>query len=344
VYLASRKSTPVVETTAVTNVPSATRPSFRKNANLSATAATELAQPTPQPASNLWQRLADGEDDFQLSSGQWAEYLRQFGTNVETLLATQKTNYIRLAAELFPNDPRVQYAVVTHDVFPEAKREWLDRFKQSAPDNSIADYLSAREYLKAGDRENALKDLANAAGKSHFDDYTREQVQNAEEAQLSAGRSVVEAKIAANSEIHLPQMAMFKNLAQEIQGMQKEYVGTGDTASAETLAQWGHNLAQQLSTGEGSRTLLGQLVGVAIDRIVLNSLPADSQPAFLNGTVQQRLDELAAFRKDTRALIADHAQMMTSASENDLINFFDRFKNQGETKAMLWLRNRNNLR
>ena len=78
VYLASRKSTPAVETTAVTNVPSAPSSSFRKIANESATAATELAQPAPPPGSNLWQRLADGEDDFQLSSEQWAEYLRQF--------------------------------------------------------------------------------------------------------------------------------------------------------------------------------------------------------------------------------------------------------------------------
>src|ERR1043166_4766944 len=340
----SRNSKPAIVTVTITNAPAAKLFSFKRFAKTSSAVTTELAEPAPVAATNIWQRLMDGEDDFQLSAEQWAEYLRQFGTNVETLLATQKTNYIRLAAELFPNDPRVQYAVIGRDIFPEAKREWLERFKQSAPDNAIADYLSAREYFKAGDREKAFNDLGNAMGKTRFDDYTLELAQNAEKAQPSAGRSLVEAKVASNSEILLPQMAMFKNLAQEMQTLQKQYVAGGDTASAETLAQWGHHLADQLSTGEGSRTILGQLVGIAIDRIVLNPLPADSQPAFLNGTAQQRLDELNVSRKNIRDLSANSLQRLDTASESDIINYFDRFKFQGETKAMLWLQNRNNLR
>jgi len=99
---------------------------------------------------------------------------------------------------------------------PEARREWLDRFKQSAPDNAVVD------YLKAGDREGALQNLANAAGKSRFDDYTLGQVQDMEDAQLSAGPHPFRAKIVANSGLLLRQMAMSKNLAQEIQQMQKE--------------------------------------------------------------------------------------------------------------------------
>jgi hypothetical protein len=263
---------------------------------------------------------------------------------VETLLATQNKNYVKLAAELFPNDPRVQYAVLTRVLFPEARREWLDRFKQSAPDNAVADYLSARDYLKAGDRENALKDLAHAAGKSRFHDYTLGQVQDMEDAQLSAGRTLFDAKVVANSGLLLPQMAMFKNLAQEIQTMQKEHIGAGDTASAEALAQMGHSLAQHLIQGDGSRTIIGQLVGLSAERIVLNQLPPESQPSFLNGTVQQRLDEMTAFRQEIRTLTIDYIPAMRAVSENEVISYFDRMKLQGEYKAMLWLQNRNKLR
>ncbi|HMJ92054.1 MAG TPA: hypothetical protein VK530_19690 [Candidatus Acidoferrum sp.] len=344
-FLAARKSdrsTPATAT--ITNSPSATAAAFRRTARASSLAAADLAEHAPVPTSNVFQRIASGELDLHLDSEQLAEYLRQYGTNVETLLATQNKEYIKRAAELFPNDPRVQYAVVTRDIFPEAKREWLDRLKQSAPDNAIANYLSAREYLKAGNREQGLKDLADAAGKSRFDDYTREQVQNMEDAQLSAGRSLAEAKFAAGSGLLLPQFAMFKGVAIELQTMQKEYIGAGDASSAEALAQMGRSLGQQLSHGEGSHTILGQLVGIAAERIVLNSLPPDSQPPFLNGTVQQRIDEMTAFRQNVKTLMPEVSAMVARGNENEIISYFDRMKLQGEYKALLWLQNRNKLR
>jgi hypothetical protein len=344
VYVAERKSHRTVQapSDSITNPSSAARTAFRKTANTLAPA--DSVEPVPIGTSNIFQRMMSGELDLQLTSEQWAEYLRQYGTNVETLLATQKKDYIKLAAELFPNDPRVQYAVLTRELFPEARREWLDRFKQSAPDNSIASYLSAREYLRAGDREQGLKDLTDAANKPHLNDYTLEQVQNMEDAQLSAGRNVLEAKMAAGSELLLPQLAMFKGLAQDVQKMQKEYIAAGDTASAEALAQMGRSLAQQLISGEGSRTLIGQLVGLAIERIAISSLPLDSQPAFLDGTVQQRIDELTAFRQNVKTLLPQIEEMMARGNEAEIISYFDRMKLQGEYKAMLWLQNRNRLR
>jgi hypothetical protein len=346
VFVASRKSHPSPEAinASITNVPLEQQSTLKKTVRASSLAGDDAAPTASGTVSNLFERFMAGELDLQLTPEQTAEYLRQYGTNAETLLATQKKDYIKLAAELFPNDPRVQYAVVTRDLFPEARREWLDRFKQSAPDNAMADYLSAREYLRAGDREQGLKDLAAAAGKPHFNDYTLEQVQNMEDAQLSAGRSLLEAKL-AGGELLLPQLAMFKGLAQDVQAIQKEYLGAGDAASAETLAQMGRLLGQQLSGGEGSRTLIGQLVGISVERIVLNQLPLDSRPDFLGGsTVQQRFDEIAAFRQSVKTLTPQLNELMARGNETEIISYFDRMKLQGEYKAMLWLQNRNNLR
>lgn len=343
-YLAERKSQRSADAPrdSITNPSSATRSAFRKNANGLADAGP--AEPAPVNTSNTFQRVMSGELDLQLTVEQWAEYLRQYGTNVETLLATQKKDYIKLAAELFPNDPRVQYAVLARELFPEARREWLDRFKQSAPDNALAGYLSAREYLRAGDRDRGVKDFAEAAGRPHFNDYTLEQVQNMEDAQLSAGRSVLEAKMAAGSELLLPQLAMFRQLAQDAEKMQKEYLAAGDTASVELLAQMSRSLAQQLISGEGSRALVSQLVGVAIERLALSSLPPDSQPDFLDGTVQQRMDELTAFRQNVKTLTPQIEEILAWGNETEIISYFDRMKLQGEYKAMLWLQNRNRLR
>ena len=316
--------------------------SFRRAASIRQ--AVEDPNESSTITSNLIQRMLAGDADTQLTREQLAEYLRQYGTNVETLLATQNNEYIKLAAELFPDDPRVQYAVIARDLFPEAKREWLERFKNSAPDNALASYLSAREFLKAGDREQGLKDLAEAVRRPHYNDYSLEQVQNMEDAQLSAGRSIAEAKVAAGSGLLLPQLAELKGLSQEMQKMQKEYMAAGDTRSAEALAQMGRSLAQQLTTGEGSRVLINQLVGAAIERIVLSPLGTDYQPSFLNGTVQQRFDELQTFRQSVKDLTQGFEPWMANASEPELISYFDRMKLQGEYKALQWLRNRHNLR
>lgn len=295
--------------------------------------------------SNVFERLASGELDLSLNSEQVAEYLRQYGTNVETLLATQMKDYIRLAAEMFPDDPRVQYAVLTRELFPEARREWLDRFKSSAPENAMADYLSAREYLKAGDREKGLADLANAMTKPGFNDYSAEQLQNMEESHLSAGRSVAEAKAASFCHFLLPQLQMLRGLGQDVQKMQQEYVAAGDSASAAMLAQYTQPLAQQLMSGEGSRSLINQLVGAAIERGVLKELPADSQPDFLGGlTVQQRLDALTEFRNSVRPLTPLAEQLLQRGNEMEIVSYFDRMKSQGEYKALLWLQNRERLR
>jgi hypothetical protein len=345
VYITGRKShDPVAVSVSITNAPPATQSTFRKTARTPVMAEpAEMA--APATTSSLFERLRSGETNLNLTTEQLAEYLRQYGTNVETLLATQNKDYIRLAAELYPDDPRVQYAVVTRDIFPEAqRREWLDRFKRSAPDNAIADYLSARDYLKAGDRENALKDLAHAAGKSRLEDYAFGQIADMEDAQLSAGRTIFEAKVAAHYELHLPHFAMFRDLAKDIQQIQKEHIAAGDTASAATLAQLGRSLSQQLLQGESSRLLVGQQVGIIVERALLNQLPPNSQPSFLNGTVQQRLDEMTAHRQHLREVSAHFTDLMARGDETEIISYLDRAKVQGEYRAMRWLQDRARLR
>ena len=83
---------------------------------------------------------------------------------------------------------------------------------------------------------------------------------------------------------------------------------------------------------------------MAIERILLNQLPPDSQPEFLDGTVQQRIDELTAFRQSVKTLTPQFDEMMARGDEREIINYFDRLKLQGEYKALLWLKSRNNQR
>lgn len=300
------------------------------------------ASPTRAPT-NFFQRLSAG-DFADLTPTQWAEYFRQFGTNAETLLATQSRENIRLAAELFPEDPRVQFAVLARDLFPEERSAWLENFKASAPSNALANYLAARDALRQGNRDLALQELAAASSKPQFNDYLKEHIQNREDAQLLAGRSPAEAKAAAAVSLAFPHLQLMKSLSQEMQSMQVDLLKAGDTTSAQALSASGAILAQHLMTGDGSLCLINQLVGAVVERNLLSKLPPESQPDFLNGTVQQRIDQLAAFRKSTIPLVQLSDDMFSRGNEAEIAGFFDRLKLQGEYQALLWLQRKDQYR
>jgi len=122
-------------------------------------AASSAAHPEASPKNaghtNLVERLLRGEE-VKLTPEQISAYLEANHRNAESLLAaalaTDDPAYLTEAKERFPNDPRVQFAAIFKSDSPEERRQWLDRLKQTAPDNALPDYLSALDDLKAGRR------------------------------------------------------------------------------------------------------------------------------------------------------------------------------------------------
>lgn len=265
-------------------------------------------------------------------------------TNAEDLLAARQAGggleFLRMALTNFPNDPRVLFAASALDDASEERRARLDRFKAAAPDNALADYLSARDHLKGGRTEEGLADLLAASGKKGFQDYSLDAVQNSEELYLQAGKSPAEAKVLGATSALLPHLAQLKSLAQEMAGLQQQYLAAGDAASAERLAQLGMQLGQQLLEGEGSRNLINQLVGISVERIALKQLDAEKNYDFLQGTVQDQIAQLDARRAGVRESTKLLDSWMRNASDADLISYFDRYKLYGESGALAWLRQR----
>ena len=126
--------------------------------------------------------------------------------------------------------------------------------------------------------------------------------------------------------------------------MQVDLLKAGDTTSAQALSASSAILAQHLMTGEGSLCLINQLVGAVVERNLLSKLPPESQPDFLTGTVQQRIDQLAAFRKSTIPLVQLSDDMFSRGNEAEIAGFFDRLKLQGEYQALLWLQRKDQYR
>jgi hypothetical protein len=306
--------------------------------------AEELNAPASAPYTNRIAALVDGEEPVKLTRDEIDRWLALNKTNAASLLAAAQLGRDRslylTALTNFPNDPRVLFAVAGPDRLPEMRRELLDRFKTAAPDNALADYLSARDHLKNGEPAQALQDLLSASTKNRFDDYTLEDMQTREDLLLQAGKSPAEAKAVAVSNTLLPHLSQMKGLAQDMAELQKQYVANGDAASAERLAQIGIQMAQHLTAEKGGSSLINELVGFAAERLVISPLDQQRSYDFLNGTPSARMDDLQAQRAKVKELTASFDQWWRTAPESEIVSFYDRMKLYGEPAALGWVQAR----
>jgi hypothetical protein len=277
------------------------------------------------------------------------KFLERNGRSAASLLsaygALQDTNYLREAATNFPNDPRVQLSVLRRDLFPEERRKWLDLFKSSSPENPLANYLSARDYFKSGQSGLAVSEMLEAAGKPAFKDYAMEFKLDEEELNLTAGRSSLQARLSSSAwagEL-MPQLASLKALAQDVSALQKQYVGAGDSGSAENLAQAGLILANGLRSGDGDKFVIKQLVGNAIEAIMLSQLDPTRTYDFIGGkSPTDRLAELKEQRVSLRGLNQAVQDALPNMTEAELLSYTERQRLYGELEAMRWLQQRRN--
>jgi hypothetical protein len=306
----------------------------------------------------------------RLPREQVERYVEQQRRSAASLLAAfhalDDTNYLAEAATNFPNDPRVQWTVLARNTFPEERRKWLDLFKASSPDNSLANYLSAenyfdkryyepaneyrfgennltaREFLQSGQADAAINELVEATSKPLFKDYTLESKLDQEDLNLSAGRSQVQARLSAygSSEDLTSELANFKSIAITLQELQKDYLSAADSASAQYLTEMGLTLAERLRSGERGKLIINQLVGTASEAILLKSWDANVSCEFLNGqTPQQRLDDLKEQRTSIRSMAASAHELVTNLTEAELLNYLDRSRLFGEVGAVRWRNN-----
>ena len=275
------------------------------------------------------------------------KYLKRNGRNAASLLAAygalQDTNFLREAATKFPNDPQVQLSVLRRDVFPAERRKWLVLFKASSPENPLANYLSARDYFQSGQSDLAVNELLEAAEKPSFNDYIMEFKLDEEELNVSAGRSSLQARLSSSAWAQdlLPQLASLKGLAQDVAALQSQYLGAGDNASAEHLAQASLMLARGLRSGEANKFVIKQLVGNAIEAIVLSQLEPNGSYDFLGGkSPTDRLAELKEQKGSLRGLRQAVEKELPNMSEAELLSYTERQRLYGELEAMRWLQQR----
>jgi RNA polymerase sigma factor (sigma-70 family) len=307
------------------------------------------ASPTEPPVENLRPtnlitrllRLQSMDQQPKLTAAQVDSYLRTNGRSAATLLAAFRATgdpaLLQEAMREYPNDPQVSFtAVFKNDSSPAERRQWLDAFKQSSPQNSLANYLSALDYFKSGHADQAVQELNAAAAKPQFQDYSADFVQNDEEAWRAAGYSVAEAKTAASMLLLLPQLGQMKKLTQNIVSLANSYRQGGDEASAQMALQAGLNLGQRLD-GSPGQSLVSELTGGAIQSIALRAMDPAAPFGQDGQTVQARLDELAQQRAAIVKLTSQFDTMQERVSDQDWISYKDRWRSFGEQAALRWM-------
>jgi RNA polymerase sigma factor (sigma-70 family) len=288
---------------------------------------------------NLSARLKDYS--AKLTPAQVASYLDAHRRSAASLLAAYRTTgdpaLLEEAKQSHPDDPQVAFeAAFRKDAPPEERRQWLDAFKQSAPENALPNYLSALDNFKAGQADQAVEELIAASGKQQFHDYTLDRLQDDEEAYLSAGHSVAEAKTIPAQQLLLPQLAQFKELSQHVMELSKSYQQAGDEASTQAALQMAAQLGQRYGGTVPGEPTISQLVGIAVERIALNAMEPTS--SYGDGqTVKDRLDQLAMQRAQVEERARQMDALQSLMTDQDWITYKDRWRVFGEDAAAKWL-------
>jgi hypothetical protein len=281
----------------------------------------------------------------KIPRGKVEEWLAKHHRDAASLLAAfralEDTNYLNEAAANFTNDPQVQWTILARNAFPEDRRKWLDLFEASSPSNSLANYLSAQDYLKNGQTNQAVTELLAAAGKSQFGTYSTEALLDGEELNRFAGKTPLESGQLAFSHSMtdvLTEDGTLKQLAWSVADLEKQQAAIGDSVSVENLAQMGLAFADQIRSGENGKLIINQLVGNSSEALALSGLDQNTSYDFLDGqTPDQALQQIKEWKAAIRELTQNFEAAYPGLTEEEMAGYAERKIIYGEVDAMRWV-------
>jgi RNA polymerase sigma factor (sigma-70 family) len=292
-------------------------------------------------ATNLVEHFAKDGKPIKLTRDQVDAYLKTNGRNAATLLAAFRASddptLLQEAMEKFPNDPRVDFAAIFRaGASPQEQRQWLNAFQQSAPNNSLANYLSALNHFQSGQTGQAVQELSAAAGKAQFEDYARDGIQGDVEAFLASGYSEADAKVFGGEQLQMaPMNSGLRELGQDMVGVANTYQQAGDEASAQTALQMAVNLGQRLDGTDGP-FVISQMIGMIIEGNAFNAMDPASPFGDAGQTVQDQINQLAQQRASLKELGDQFNSVTPMMSNQDWINYRDRELSSGQVAAARW--------
>jgi hypothetical protein len=287
-------------------------------------------------------RWLEGKSLPHLDAAQAEAYAQQHQRRPEALLAAHQAStdrgFLREAMAKHPRDARVALAaactVMAQQSNPDGtgeKRQWLDAFKKSAPDNALAHYLSALDYFKTGQPDVAEKEVLAGAGRP-LRDYALDFIEGAQDAYLSVGYTEAEATGLAMGSLLMPHLAPLRDVAAELARQANHYRQSGDTISANRMLSAAIRIGTQLDR-TNSLTILENLIGIAIQQNALKEMDPTAPFEKSGHTVQAEADRLTKRRADLRATAGDFNKLFQQMSDKEIGDYFSQQKRLGEEMA-----------
>lgn len=276
--------------------------------------------------------LTDSAALGELSAQTVRSFLTRRGESAANLLAafsaTGDTQWLHLAAGNYPDNPRVQLAVLMSDQFKEPRAEWIERMKKSEPQNPLPHLFAANELLEAGNITDGLAELRAGLQKPAFYQWANESIAARRQLFLDSGCTPTEAGMAAVFGEPI------SSIQPAVQASRRLLDAEDRPADTEEIV---YSLGKLFATPEGSRTLIGQLAGIALQRQSIEKLPSDAAPTWLGTTAGQRLDELKTRREEIKSLTSNSDWLLQSGNATLLDGYLERNRTEGEEAALRWL-------
>jgi len=262
-------------------------------------------------------------------------------TALSLLVAWQESGneeLLREAAERHPNDLNVQLAMLSTELPDEERMQWIARFKASAPENALSNYYAAAEFLRTKDVASAIAELRAGTAKPHYEDYMMQQLAEREVLFRAAGLPETEARVQAMFGTTMPYLAVLNKVRQELPTEMAARFAAGDVQGAIELGSMGMTIASQMKTASSSHVILNDLVSIAIERSMIESLGADAADQMLGASAADRLADLAKRRDEIRDLTRTIDPSANDISPAQLTQYLQIMLDSGELHALQWLK------
>ncbi len=282
-----------------------------------------------------------------------ARFLAKNGeTPANLVTAFEKTHdrrWLERALELFPGSPVVLMAALesirgasprageTYQPDPQ-RMAYIDRFKAADPNNPLPWIFSAQEFFNLKQTADALADVRAALGRPAFYTYATERMDSAQKLYESLGLGPAEAGALAMFGLTIPHTTAAMQSSRSLMELQKSASQSGDTAAADEALRLTYDLGRTFATPEASRMLIGQFVGISMEKRALEALPAGSPPDWLKVNPAERLAEIEQKKADMRGVTNGIESVIRNQDGELLAEYLRRMRTESEAAAYEWLK------
>lgn len=198
--------------------------------------------------------------------------------------------------------------------------------------------FAAQELFKAKQTAEGIAEIRAALERPAFYIYANERMDAAQRLYERVGVGPLEASALAMFGLTLPHMSAAQQSSRGLMEWQKSSAGSGDAAASDDALRLTYELGRAFATPEASRMLIGQLVGLSMEKRALEALPADAQADWLTVAPAQRLAEIEKQKQFVKEVTAATDWILQSRDEQLFAEWLRRVRTDGETAALNWVK------